>query len=89
MGATNIHYEVPKKEFESPRAAYRALVEEEQYNYGHDPYSGTIANCNFMGRVRTPKDKDEYWEIVEQIGKRECAYYEEEDKWIFVGLAPT
>lgn len=87
MGATTIHYEVKKERYESPSAAYRALVEEEQYNYGNDPYSGTIATCEFMGRVRTPKDNDEYDELVDQMSKRECAYYEKDDKWIFIGWA--
>ena len=87
MGATTIHYEVRKDRYESPSAAYRALVEEEQYNYGHDPYSGTIATCEFMGRVKTPKDNDEYDELVDQMSKRECAYYEKGDKWVFIGWA--
>ena len=45
MGATNIHYEASKKQYESAREAYQSLREEEQYEYGHDAYSGTIATC--------------------------------------------
>jgi hypothetical protein len=87
MGATTIHYEVPKEKYERPYDAYRALVEEEQYNYGHDPYSGTIATCEYYGRIRTPRDQEEYDELLEDIGKREVVYYEKDDKYVFIGWA--
>jgi len=45
MGATNIHYTASKKNYKSAREAYKALREDAQYEYGHDPYSGTIATC--------------------------------------------
>ena len=87
MGATTIHYEVKKENYERPYDAYRALVEEEQYNYGHDPYSGTIATCEYYGRIDTPKNQDEYDEAIDNIGKRKVYYYEDGDKWVFIGWA--
>ena len=65
MGATNIHYEASKKSYESAREAYQSLREEAQYEYGSDPYSGTIATCTLEGKVSEPKDDDAYDEALD------------------------
>lgn len=87
MGATSIHHQVLKEKFERPYDAYRALVEEAQYDYGHDPYSGTIATCEYHGRINTPENDEEYDEALERIGKRECVYYVKGDYYVFIGWA--
>lgn len=87
MGATTIHHEVPKDRYESPSAAYRALVEDALYEYGHDPYSGTIATCEFQGRCKTPNDNEEYDLILDKMRKREVCYYDKGDYWVFIGWA--
>ena len=51
MGATNIHYSASKKTYSSAREAYKALREEAVYEYGPNPYSGTIATCTLKGRI--------------------------------------
>lgn len=87
MGATSIQYRVNKSEYESPQAAYRALVEEALYNYGHDPYNGTISTCELQGQIPEPQSSDEYETALEDIGKREVCYYERGNTWIFIGWA--
>jgi FMN phosphatase YigB (HAD superfamily) len=87
MGATTIHHRVPKDRHERAIDAYRELVEEALYEYGHDPYSGTIATCEYYGRIDTPKNDEEYEEALDKIGKRECVYYIEDDYYVFIGWA--
>lgn len=87
MGATNIHLEASKKTYSSAREAYRALREEAQYEYGHDPYSGTIATCTLAGRISEPKDDDAYDEALDNVDKRECVYYETDTEYVFIGWA--
>ena len=87
MGATNIHHEVPKEKYTSPSAAYKTLVEDALYNYGHDPYSGTIATCTFRGKCKTPENNEEYEDVLDSIYKREVCYYEKGDNWVFIGWA--
>lgn len=94
MGATNIHYEHPAQSNRgeiSAREAFSNLVEEEQYEYGHDPYSGTIATCELGGKVSKPKDEDEYDELLDSVDKREVVYYKDgpegRQNWVFIGWA--
>lgn len=87
MGATAIHHNVKKKDYSSPRQAFNALVEEAQYQYGHDPYSGTIATCEFYGEIKSPETSEAYNLALEKIGKREVYYYETPDNWEFMGWA--
>jgi hypothetical protein len=87
MGATNIHYTASKMDYKSAREAYQSLREEEQYEYGHDPYNGTITTCTLEGRIPEPKDDDAYEEALDNIGKRECMYYETESEFVFIGWA--
>ena len=90
MGATNIHYEVPKEKYDSPKAAYRALVDEAYYMYGHDSCNGTITTCNYKGKMTTPENQDEYDRVLEyKIGNSECMHYETEKHYVFVGWART
>ena len=87
MGATTIHYKAPKSEFKTAAEAFFALVEEETYNYGHDPYSGTIATCSLTSKVNKPKNDEEYDELLDRIDKRECVVYEDDEYFTFVGWA--
>ena len=87
MGATNIHYEAIKKHYKSALEAFKELVENDLYEYGHDPYSGTIATCSLSGKISRPKDDDAYEEALDRIGKRECVYYETDNDYIFIGWA--
>ena len=87
MGATNIHYEASKKQYKSAREAYLSLREEESYEYGHDPYNGTITTCSLEGKISEPKDDDAYDEALDNVDKRECVYYETVTHYIFIGWA--
>ena len=87
MGATSIHYDASKKHYKSAREAYQSLREEEQYEYGHDAYSGTIATCSLEGKISEPKDDDAYDEALDKVDKRECVYYETDTHYIFIGWA--
>jgi len=74
MGATNIHYEYPiswGKDGEdiTPREAYNILYERAVDDYGHDPYSGTIATCELAGSIRKPKDEDDYFDLLEDASR--------------------
>lgn len=87
MGATNIHYRASKKQYKSALEAFKELVENDLYEYGHDPYSGTIATCSLSGKISRPKDDDAYDEALDRIHKRECVYYETDNDYIFIGWA--
>lgn len=94
MGATNIHYTYPiawGKDGNdiTPREAYDILYERAVHDYGHDPYSGTIATCELAGKIRTPKDEDDYFDLLDTIDKREVKYYRDDEngKWVFIGWA--
>lgn len=87
MGAEAIHYKASKTEYETARQAFNALVEEAQYEYGHDPYSGTIATCEFYGEIQMPVSDEAYELALDKIGKREVCYYEDDDHFHFIGWA--
>jgi hypothetical protein len=87
MGATNIHYQASKKQYKSAREAYQSLREEESYEYGHDPYNGTISTCTLEGKISEPKDDDAYDEALDNVDKRECVYYETDTHYVFIGWA--
>tara|TARA_Y100000385_G_scaffold276437_1_gene322162 strand:+ start:395 stop:685 length:291 start_codon:yes stop_codon:yes gene_type:complete len=94
MGATNIHYEHPAQNKSgeiSANEAFNNLVEQDQYDYGHDPYSGTIATCSLVGKVIKPKDEDEYDKLLDRVDKREVVCYKDgpegRKNWIFIGWA--
>ena len=89
MGATNIHYTVSKQKFTSAIEAYRELVDEALYEYGHDPYSGTIATCELQGKISKPKDDEAYEKQLDAIHKRDCWYYEDDTHYHFIGWAAT
>jgi len=92
MGATNIHYEHPQvdargKEI-SAKEAFNNLYEEALEFSGSDPYSGTISTCVLAGSIRAPKDDDDdYYDLLDRIGKREVRYYKEGNNWVFIGWA--
>lgn len=94
MGATNIHYSYPiawgkdGKDL-TPSEAYDILYEQAVHDYGHDPYSGTIATCELGGSIRKPKDDDDYFDLLDTIDKREVKYYRDDEagKWVFIGWA--
>ena len=88
MGAIPIHYTVKKEIYKNPVKAYKELVEEALYEYGHDPYSGTIANCELRGKINKPKDDEAYEEKLDKIHKRDCWYYEDDEHYHFIGWAP-
>lgn len=87
MGAIPIHYTVKKETYEDPVQAYRELVDEALYEYGHDPYSGTIATCELQGKISKPKDDEAYEKQLDKIHKRDCWYYEDEENYHFIGWA--
>ena len=87
MGAEAIHYKASKTKYETARQAFNALVEEAQYEYGHDPYSGTIATCEFYGEIQKPVSDDAYELALDKIGKREVCFYEDDDHFHFIGWA--
>lgn len=49
MGACNF---VVFGEGKNVRDAFNALVEEAEYEFGHDPYNGTISTCDLAPRVQ-------------------------------------
>lgn len=87
MGATNIHCTASKKNYKSVRDAYQSLREDAINDYGHDPYSGTIATCTLDGQISEPIDDDAYDEALDRIDKRECVYYETDTHYVFIGWA--
>lgn len=91
MGATNIHYEYPRKDARgreiSAREAFNNLVEEAIDYHGRDPYSGTIATCELGKQIYTPEDDEAYDKALDRISKRSVRYYEEDDNWVFIGWA--
>lgn len=94
MGATNIHYTYPiasgkNSEGIKPREAFNILYERAVQDYGHDPYSGTIATCELAGSIRKPKDEDDYDELLDSIDKRKVKYYRDDESgnWVFIGWA--
>ena len=87
MGATSFHQSVLKKNYESAKQAFRELVEDALYEHGHDPYSGTIATCSLLGEIKEPESDDHYNAALEELRKRECVYFETQDKYHFIGWA--
>ena len=87
MGATSFHQSVQKKNYESAKQAFRELVEDALYEHGHDPYSGTIATCSLLGEIKEPESDDHYNAALEELRKRECVYFETQDKYHFIGWA--
>ena len=73
------------------REAYRAAVSEAQYEYGHDPYSGTIATCRLTKTVTPPNGEvtDEWLESLwDRVPKWEVYGFQiKEGKYGFVGWA--
>ena len=60
MGATNIEIAVSKENYDSPQAAFDALTIKALEEYGTDPYSGTIATTDLVGKVEQPSGPAEY-----------------------------
>jgi len=87
MGATNIHYKAQMSKFKHAVDAFNALREEELYNHGHDPYSGTIATCTYDGQVEAPRTNEEYDDLLDRIDKRKCVVYEKDGYYNFIGWA--
>lgn len=87
MGATNIHYKARVSKFKTAREAFYALREEELDSYGNDPYSGTIATCTYAGQVEAPLTNEQYDDLLDELGKRECVVYEKDGYYNFVGWA--
>jgi len=87
MGATNIHYSIPRGDL-SPAKAYQQLVDEAIYEYGNDSYNGTISTTSGFKIVRTPENDDEYERILDSCDKwGKCACYVKDDQYHFVGWA--
>ena len=87
MGATPIHYTVKKSLYRNPVEAYRELVDEALHEYGHDPYSGTIATTELQGKISKPKDDEAFDKQLDAIHKRDCWYYEDDEHYHFIGWA--
>lgn len=75
--------------------AYRAAVEQAQYDYGHDPYNGTISTTSgwFMapGRVRTVDDLED-WALDETEKWGDCVCMQDPNdstRWHFAGWAAS
>jgi hypothetical protein len=90
MGATNIERTVKQEDYTSPQAAFNALTIKALDMYGTDPYSGTIATTDLVGKVEQPSSPAEYENILNKLDKRECVYFDDgEGYWVFVGWAAT
>lgn len=90
MGATNIELAVKREDYTSPQAAFDALTIKALDMYGTDPYSGTIATTDLVGKVEQPSGPAEYENILNKLDKRECVYFDDgEGYWVFVGWAAT
>ena len=88
MGATNIHYTTKKSLHKSPTEAFNTLVKEDREWYGLDPYNGSISNCYLVGEISIPETEEQYDEELNRLGKRECVYYETQNRYVFIGWAP-
>jgi len=91
MGATNIHYEYPRKDARgrdiSARDAFRNLVDEALDYHGSDPYSGTIATCELGKEIYKPENDEAYDNALDRIDKRLVRFYKDGDNWVFIGWA--
>lgn len=90
MGATNIHYEHAAKDKNgdiTAQQAFNNLYEQAVWEYGHDPYSGTIATCELGNSMIAPQTEEEYDELLDRVDKREVRYYKKNDTWVFIGWA--
>ena len=87
MGATPIHQVASKKVYRSAVEAYNDLVDQALYEYGHDPYSGTIATCELQGKISKPVDDVAFDAHLDAIHKRDCWYYEDDEHYHFIGWA--
>lgn len=87
MGAVSIHYTASKKQYDSAVKAYNDLVEDALYEYGHDPYSGTIATCELQGKISKPVDQEAFDKQLDKIHKRDCWWYEDDKYYHFIGWA--
>lgn len=94
MGAHNFHI---TSRGESPEEAYEKAVDDAYYEYGHDPYNGTISTTfDFKMVPRLPGESFDEWghRVLDHpgINKREscaCVAGEEENLWHFAGWAAS
>lgn len=87
MGAHSIHVTVNKKLYRNAVEAYKELVDDALYRYGHDPYSGTIATTELQGKISKPENDEAYEKQLHAIHKRDCWYYEDDKYYHFIGWA--
>ena len=89
MGAIPIHQVASKKVYRSAVEAYNDLVDQALYEYGHDPYSGTIATTELQGKISKPVDSEAFDTQLDAIHKRDCWYYETDEHYHFIGWAAS
>ena len=87
MGATPNHQVASKKVYRNAVEAYRDLVDQALYEYGHDPYSGTIAATELQGKIGKPVNDVAFDAQLDAIHKRDCWYYEDDEHYHFIGWA--
>ena len=81
----------------NPGAGYKDAVDEAIYDYGHDPYNGTISTTS--GFVMIPREEDESYEewarrVIEDSRVQKwqdcaCTAGNSKEEWVFAGWAAT
>ena len=89
MGAISIHEVASKKVYRNAVEAYKDLVDNALHQYGHDPYSGTIATTELQGKISEPEDDEAFMKQLDAIHKRDCWYYETDEHYHFIGWAAS
>lgn len=92
MGSYNFFSGISKEKASTAQDAYEYLVQEAIYEYGHNPYSGTIATTDGFRmftdfRVESKEDLARAEGIIldrtQKWEKCECVEYN--DSWQFIG----
>jgi len=90
MGASNgsVTIKVDTNKGETFRAKWNDFIEEETYQYGHDPYNGTLTTCSGVSTRSMPSDIDEtdkntvlkyIWDNTEKWGNAMAIKFKDED----------
>jgi len=89
MGATN--FVKVMKGYDSPSDAYNEAVQQALYDYGHDPYNGTISTTQgfkFLGEVEKNDVGDYIDQHIDDFDKwGACGCIKSEEDYIFFGWA--
>lgn len=100
MGATTFIDSAKKKDFKSAKEAFDSLIKDAEYEYGHNPYSGTIATKETFEKHLLKKEFKTIKELIavaedlldtefQNLSKWDPAIMIECDEgWVFFGWAP-